>query len=271
MCRMLSFVSMRKGILDVLELIEALVKASERDPYLEAIASTSSHSDGWGCAIVYSKDGYENVLYYKTLRPIFEDTIGVKRVVNAIRESEYAMGIIHSRKASRGEPISVIDTHPFHEVSVEGSEFYLVHNGTIRKELLAKRESLPLNRSDTLVLTMYLSRYPVSEHFKVLREIACKELVKSALNLGVLVLNVKGGRYVLTSSYHVFEKEDPDREAYYKQYLVGGGEYYGVVSSTVIDYYLSSVSHEKIEQGSIGVLKVCEDRVTIDWIENLDQ
>lgn len=246
MCRMISFAATREGISNVTMLVEGLVESSREDPYSKPLTKDTSHGDGWGYAIAYERGGYLYLEHYKTLNPIFEDVHGVGKLLGTLNRSEKVWGVAHSRKASRNEPKSIIDTHPFHGVTIDGVEFYLAHNGTIKKDRMKGYREV-MERCDSLILTLYLSRILLEDFPEEFKKLACREYLKSALNLGLLILTFKNQPYVQTFTYNIFD--DEDRELYYRQYLVGDGSFYAVTSSTITDYYVTIFDKVEVPKG----------------------
>lgn len=238
MCRVLFFASLSPA--RVKELVSALREASRKDPYLEQVSRgrASSHSDGWGYTIYTEHGGRGFYHHYKTVKPIYEDPRGVEKLRRILEEAELAIGIIHARKAGRGQPVSSLDSHPFHANTPGGGELWLAHNGGVDKEAIIRDFGLPeglAERPDSLVLALGLAKSPGLE--EGLR-LAAEKYTLSAMNLGILVSGAGGGRpRLVVASYFAYKPEtDADRYNYYKLYRADMGDTVVFASSTLVDH-----------------------------------
>ncbi len=236
MCRVLFFASLNPA--RVKELVAALREASRRDPYLEQVSKgrVSSHSDGWGYTIYTERGGRGFYHHYKTVKPIYEDPRGVERLPGILEEAELAIGIIHTRKAGRGQPVSSLDSHPFHANTLGGGEIWLAHNGGVDKEAIIRDAGLPgrlAGRPDSLILTLGLARSPSLE--EGLRA-AAEKYTLSAMNLGILVAGKGRPRLVVTSYFGYRPETDAARYNYYKLYRAEMGDTVVFASSTLVDH-----------------------------------
>jgi len=106
LCRMIGFSYPESR--DIGDLVDHLKHMAEK-------GMKAPHSHGWG---IYVTDG-ENVFYYKTMTPVYED-VDV--------HLEMSLGILHARKASDNVPVTPLQLQPF--ISPDGVIF--CHNGTIK-------------------------------------------------------------------------------------------------------------------------------------------
>ena len=239
MCRMLIFAS-NDGYKEVLSTgIEMLVKASASDPYLAAVSkgAVEKHDDGWGYILV--ELGEESrVNYYRSIKPIFVDKEALTRLLEHIRESSSpVLGVIHSRKAGRKEPVTIIDTHPFHSLTSEGYDLWLAHNGGVDKENLARLVGMHrlTRRADSLVLAEFIASRGLDNLRESLSMAAANTL--SALNLGIMILEPDKARLIATSYYTYSLENDKARYDYYKLYMYKAEELVLYMSSTLVDHY----------------------------------
>ncbi|WP_048055235.1 class II glutamine amidotransferase [Pyrococcus sp. NA2] len=166
-------------------LVEALIKASENDPYKAARGKGSQHRDGWGYVLL-SKDGVE---HYKSRKPIFEDE-NAKELMKKL--PDFGVLLLHSRAASQGN-VNVFNAQPFSYASPHGYQLYFMHNGDLIKDLLLEGLKLPRERyaniSDSYLAGLYLSLFisAPSEKEIVERLTLLKSTVRTSLNTGGVI------------------------------------------------------------------------------------
>ncbi|HPQ92051.1 MAG TPA: class II glutamine amidotransferase, partial [Mesotoga prima] len=107
MCRMIAFKADKN--IDTNWILDILKGISEK-------GISSPHSDGWGYAVC--GEGRET---YNSSGAIFDSD---KRLPQS------RVGIIHSRKASKGYVVNLEHVHPFY-ATVRGRNYAFCHNGTI--------------------------------------------------------------------------------------------------------------------------------------------
>lgn len=143
MCRIMSlaFTSEKSNLVDLF--IDAFIKASRYDPYLERLSSEASHGDGWGIASISFQDNKPHVYYYKSADPVYTDTSekALKSIVNDLKKHDYSLVIIHARKASSSEPVGEKYSHPFY-IEVDGLKAWFIHNGSADKKILGDKLGL---------------------------------------------------------------------------------------------------------------------------------
>ena len=101
----------------------------------------SPHPDGWG---FFCKDSFGNILYNRSIVPIFDDDVPNFRASSCI---------IHARKASPGTSKGILSVHPF--LFTKGEKvFALAHNGSVKVE---KRDVLRMG-VDTELIVRVLSK-----------------------------------------------------------------------------------------------------------------
>ncbi len=229
MCRLVAFAATADGLPELAALVKALVRSAAHDPLLEALGvKHPSHGDGWGLAIAVLKGGAWRFHYMKFRNPIFRDSEGVRGLLRILSDSEgeVFMGVIHARKASKGEAVTWVDAHPHHAIVRDGTEIYVAHNGRVNKEALGG----PLRRSDTVSLALYLARNPpVSEG---LRKVIKSGYVESALSLGILIAGLGGAVRVASLNYVSPKVSSEARREYYAVKLLSGGRYFVATASS---------------------------------------
>lgn len=246
MCRIIGALGRYSKISEYyIDLVKGLIGASEYDPYSARAfgESDASHKDGWGRATVYVDINKTSLFIYKSLSPIFVD-----KPVDPLFRSEIlrssdpiVIDFIHARAASAGMPVNFLSVQPFEALTQSGSRLILIHNGSVDKDLLAKElrgkisESVIKRYSDTYLLTLYLAE-KIRDEFdpSILKE--SKEFVKTALNLGVILISNSKIEKIFGSYYkkEVLAQEYWD---YYRMYMAQLDEstiFYA--SSTIIDF-----------------------------------
>ncbi len=156
MCRLLAFALTEE--FDVGYLLKLLVNASKR----EILASFKQHDDGWGYAVALKEDEWR-LLSYKTRVPIWEDS-SISALERLLRRYSIALGLVHTRKASKNTPVDTFSAHPFSFTSNDGSLVFFAQNGGIDKvkayELLSNRVKVDLDSvSDTFIHAMLLREF----------------------------------------------------------------------------------------------------------------
>lgn len=160
MCRLLTAWLGKDG-LEKLELImEAFVKSSEHDRYLEKASGgkSLSHDDGWGIAAIGLVGGKPSIIQHRSIRPVFdtESLRMINLIVSRLKRYEEAVLLIHSRKASRSEPYGEEYLHPFITLLENGATWF-AHNGGADKLRLASLLGVyPWIRVDSELLGYFL-------------------------------------------------------------------------------------------------------------------
>jgi len=260
MCRLLFAAISREAVSTLIQLLDAYRKAVWSDPLLEKVYRGKSHCNGFGVVIALAIDGSWSIHYERfdaygcASNPCMVNLSALDVMLGRVRETIIGGGwdrlviMIHSRRASEGEPKGTLYAHPFH-YSVAGPngaiDLFFSHNGGVDKERLANALDVkgPLSiYSDSFLAGLYLSNMLAKGHDIVasLRSLSCFVKSSSALNLNILVLSSNGGQtrvkaYVVGLLGHA-AKNDPTRRAYYEPVLVEGRGLIGYVSSTVRDY-----------------------------------
>jgi len=260
MCRQLFTIISREAISTLIQLLNAYRKAVWYDPLLEKIRGVRSHCEGVGVVIASATNGSWRIYYERfDANEYAGDSCMVNlsaldAIIERVREIVVGGGwdrlvvMMHSRRASRGEPRGTLYAHPFH-YSVIGShgaiDLFFSHNGGVDKNQLANTLNIrgPLNvYSDSFLAGLFLSNM-LSKGYDITtatRRLSSFVKSTSALNLNILALSSDGVKtrvkaYVVGLLGHKAEK-DPNLRAYYEPILVRGRGLIGYVSSTVKDY-----------------------------------
>ncbi|NJF24426.1 class II glutamine amidotransferase [Thermococcus sp. Bubb.Bath] len=234
MCRVLFAVGNGE---EIAPLIDALVKASENDPYKEARGKGKAHRDGWGYALL-KKD---SLTHYRSSKPIFEDIEGVERLKDSL--NGFLAVIAHTRAASQGAK-NPFNAQPFAFSSRKGFSFWLYHNGDLNKSEIIKladfEEAHFEKASDSYAMGAYLCRklesFEVDEvlkHYSVLAKTA-----NTSLNTGTLFLTPSGRATGFVTAYskptYLLKRENWD---YVRQIVLRKENLFAMSSSTLELYH----------------------------------
>jgi predicted glutamine amidotransferase len=272
MCRLLLAAarSTKRAQKLILELLKAFLESTKYDPYLETLTdgASSCHCDGYGYVLALKKGGSWRIIYERfdaypsrdasdaNLKEFSQAVRSVESILKTTTWSSVVL-LLHSRKASRGEPRGTIMAHPYYGETITRPSglvgLYLAHNGSVYKDRIAPIAGVtPDSCTDSCVL-----------HRALLRRLAEGETVrnsidefvshiKSALNLGI-ILHRSEGRPTLSAiaaiawSRRIFEEKD--RRRYYRFYILQDKSVQAVFSSTLTLYLdnLHSVGLEEWE------------------------
>ncbi len=260
MCRVIYFYTEKNDKPILKDLLKSFIKASEEDPYLYSLTEKreKSHNDGWGYVLVTLGTEDPSIIHYKTKTPVFRDEKGLKQLMDLIEEDNgIVTGLIHSRKASKGNQTTLIDVHPYHETSIDGSELWLAHNGSIDKQKISDGNNL--ERSDSYYLLKHLSSFKKSDIPLELKRLAKTTTVKGGYNLGILAVSSYSTDLMITVYNPRYENK-----AYYnylKMYEIRGDNSLFVVSSTIHDYYRNyyeghAIDITEIENGKLIIVEI---------------
>lgn len=277
MCRFIAFAGLAPLVDSLLPCIDSFVRSAERDPLLRAISrrGAESHGDGWGYAVAgRGVGGSLSTGFYRSSAPVYRDPKGVESLKSMVLGLDTYMGVAHARLASRNEPLGVENAHPFMiEDPGRGFTLWLAHNGSVRKEELARElglGDLVSRRTDSFFLAHYIARELSSADpagiVRAIEAVVEKGFVKTALNLGILIAGDPGVFLVVTSLYPV---GDPGRERYYKVYMVCGERLFVAGSSTIFEVYTCGDPGEARElcNGCAVAAAVRDGRVSTELYE----
>ncbi|ASJ02666.1 hypothetical protein A3L09_05035 [Thermococcus profundus] len=234
MCRVLFAVGEGEKIKP---LLDALVKASENDPYKEARGKGKAHRDGWGYALLKK----ESVMHYRSSRPIFEDIEGVERLKDSLQG--FLAVIAHTRAASQGAK-NLFNVQPFAFSSRKGFSYWVYHNGDLNKAEVIKladfEETHFEGASDSYAMGAYLCRKldsferdEVLKHYSILAKTA-----NTSFNTGTLFLGPSGNAAGFVTAYskptYLLKRENWD---YVRQIVLRRENLFAVGSSTLELYH----------------------------------
>jgi len=290
MCRLFMSVFSGEELQLISNLIELFIKSSEEDPYLrELTGGRASHSDGWGMAALMVKGREVEGIYYRMGIPIYvrESKELIKMFISLLSAYETIYLLLHSRAASRNQPLGKEHAHPYME-NLSCGTLWFAHNGLLKKEELlnkVKGEHVTLlgyELTDSALASKYLAHMIESkvckgneELLKVVRdayiELRKYVIMRSALNTGLLMaIKLKP---LLIASYVVGEEVRLSklRSDYYKLYSIevlreGDRSAIIISSSTLIDHYLKSTERLRISPVKDEGLIVIEDPQKIKFI-----
>lgn len=222
---------------EIAPLLDAIVKASEHDPYKAKRGRGNQHKDGWGYVMVKGK----SVEHYRSLRPIFEDTQAVEALRSKL--TGFTVLMVHTRAASQGVK-SLFNVQPFAFSTRRGFAFWLLHNGDLDKERVMELGELDKrdleNASDTYAFATYLCRRlpspeleDVLEHYKTI-----KTTMKSLFNTITLFHDSRDSLSAfITASMSEEYAKNPLNYDYGKLLLLEREGFFAVVSSTLELYH----------------------------------
>ncbi len=191
MCRLiLGIATSPEAIEKLSEALWNFYRAAELDLKLEMVIReyvnppptfSPSHCDGYGYVALIWKRGriqpislYEKFDAYSSKHDVLDRNIcrenlvalrcAVETLNSRLALAEKAVVLFHARKASRGQPRGTKHAHPYQAVldTVYGPlELFLAHNGSVRREEIAKLLGLYpyTNYTDSYLLLQLVSRY----------------------------------------------------------------------------------------------------------------
>lgn len=258
MCRILAALLTRPSTELINSLFEAFINASKHDPYLLAVTRgvAKSHSDGWGIVAVGEIDGVLSVVEYKSLYPVFSKAVSeiIETIKNRLSMFKEVYLLIHSRKASRGEPYGTDYLHPFLRLSERGALWFAHNGGADKKELAALLGVHYWINVDSGLLGHYLmsrimecyeSNGDLDECVKT-SYIEARRYVRGLYNTGLL--GVLDGKPVLYASHAVYGG-DPELDNYGKLVFYRLESGLIVASITFKEYFITGVSHTTLRPG----------------------
>ncbi len=257
-------------------LVDLLVKASKYDHRLHDLyaclnrSDEPSHPHGYGyfIALTYG-DVIEHMYYNRSHKPIYLDKHGVYMAKYILDHWEHDVyGLLHTRKASTGEPIGILHTHPF--MVRDGVRLaVLVHNGSFDKARLCMaigiNESICNSISDSYVATLYIGYRlrDVGDPINVLSELLDEYVGYDKASIVGLAYIVEG-RIKLYYGVNIrYDCHSPCGEMYrryYEPYIIRYRDCIALVSSTIHDLlvtntsYRESITVHKLPYNTIGEL-----------------
>jgi len=249
---------------DVAPLLDALVKASENDPYKEKRGKERQHRDGWGYVLL--KDG--SVRHYRSMKPVFEDTEAVESLRDELKG--FVTLMVHARAASQGVK-SLFNVQPFAFSSRHGFTFWLIHNGDLDKSRiigLADLDEKELeNASDTYAFATYLCRKLQNPslsnllvHYRTI-----EETTKSLFNT-VTLFHRSAGDFMAFITARMSDEymENPLNYDYGKLLVLQKEKLFAVVSSTLELYH--PAEYEVAPNETAFFVRIREDAFEVETV-----
>ncbi|NJD99604.1 class II glutamine amidotransferase [Thermococcus sp. LS1] len=261
MCRILFAAGDGK---EIIPLVDAIVKASENDPYKERRGRGRQHRDGWGYVLL--KDG--SVRHYRSIKPIFEDFKAVKSLKTEL--GGFSVLMIHTRAASQGVK-NLFNVQPFAFSTRRGFNFWLLHNGDLDKakivELAELDEKDLRNASDSYTFATYLCRRLPSPkledllvHYRII-----EETTKSVFNTMTLFQSSEGDFSAFITAKMVDKLlQKPEYYDYSKLLLLREENLFAVASSTLELYH--KAHYEIIPNETAFYVKILEENVEVETV-----
>ena len=267
MCRMLVVVSSGRNAGRDLRrrLYDSLRRAARYDPYSMALfgEGEESHRDGWGFfAAKIGEKGVESYTVYRTLRPIFEDDV----VSPYLGYEGPLVEMLHARAASTGMPVNVFSVHPVEAQSPEGHRLFLIHNGSVDKERLARAVRASGGEKSLYNDSYFLARFLASR----VEDLASGSLIeeaasytKTAMNIAAFLLSPDES-LLIVGSYYKLPDKPKERRGYYKFHVGRAGNDVIYASSTIVDYYDPApglIEWAEIPNGGFDIYKISGGRI----------
>lgn len=237
MCRLVGF-KLSKNIGDLREILDSLVSVSRYDPLLPGKV-VGGHDDGWGLSIY--DQGLGGVLYYKSSEPLYSQIRVLERLIRSLKCP--CKGIIHVRRAGKGEPLGLVHAHPFIS-NTDGLILALAHNGSVDKRIIAEELGYKgdLDKvSDTymyfkLLVKEYVEHGNIVEAIRnTINVLLRKKAVRSSINSLILFVNDSMSNVYVVEDWEHF---NGDKRKYYSIGYLCKGDLVVATSSTVYDLLL---------------------------------
>lgn len=203
-------------------------------------SSCEGHSDGWGYVLIGILEGGEEVVdYYRSTRPVYEDTYALSKLKESTRGIAFGVLVAHSRRRAEGS-IRIGNTHPLH-YSWRYFDMWIAHNGVVDAEAIARDLGLP--RAEDTTDTYYLGEFvyrsigdlSLNEIVKKLRE--ASKYTKTAMNTSILFYTRGRAIFVVTSYLNPGRLGSPKVIDYYKLYLLQSPGTSVALSSSILKYF----------------------------------
>jgi glutamine amidotransferase len=269
MCRILVIMGSSDRLLGVRpQLVQALIRSSERDPHGYSLFGQGefSHRDGWGFVrAVVSGEAVAGLYVGKSLKPFYEDDDARRLAEEAIPSGVAVAEMIHVRAASRGMPINIFSTHPAEAITGDGYRLFLIHNGTVDKKAILNRLGINPGSpyaeiyNDTFFLAQLMARTMDRDIDERVFEEAAR-YVKTALNIGLILVKDREIQVGVGSLY----RGDTRERNYYRLYRSSiDGEAYIYSSSTLMDFYKPAGIDklEEIPNGNFEAFRISGNKV----------
>ncbi|MCE4600001.1 MAG: class II glutamine amidotransferase [Desulfurococcales archaeon] len=272
MCRVLFARAQDEGVNTLGSLIHLHYKASAEDPLLaELTGGDGRHCHGFGAALLVDQGRGWELHYYRydayDYTRDYEDSCRLnlemlqeysRRLAEVVTKARRVLLLLHSRRASRGMPRGVLNTHPFNAgIAREKSygELYLAHNGSVLADAVAEELGLdPKSYTDSHLITLWIARR-IREGAGLLEAVEeGARFVKRAYVIGSLLVGL-GGEPLLAYAGVLARGLDDARKRYYTPYLAYGEGLRALVSPTIKMYAEEAgLEVEYEDAGGVGLL-----------------
>ncbi len=203
-------------------------------------SSCEGHSDGWGYVFIgILESGEEVVDYYRSTRPVYEDTYALSRLKESTRGIAFEVLIAHSRRRAEGS-VRIGNTHPLY-YSWRDFDMWIAHNGVVDADAIARDLGFPraADTTDTYYLGEFvyrsISSLSLNEILKKLRE--ASKYTKTAMNTSILFYTRGKVILVVTSYLNPGRLGNPKVTDYYRLYLLQSPSTSAVLSSSILKYF----------------------------------
>lgn len=246
--------------------------ASQHDVVMERYRrGRRSHNHGWGLLYVERRFEEFSLCHHRSSLPLRSTELA--RVLRGLvgEGLDWGLLVLHSRLTG-GEPINVLNSHPFHAALEGGGHLWLAHNGSVDKAALANElglAQLQERYADSYFLTHWVARgmdEPTPEALlRSLRKIVERGLVKTALNIAAVVLGEQGSvgavalNYVAPGASHLGD--------YYRLHELSPAPGATLVASSTVAYYmrkLTGAEGRPLANGEAVVVKAQGDEVAVE-------
>ncbi len=227
--------------------------------------TSPNHCDGLGYVmyspITFKFMKYDAIDHPKPTYSVCEDNLKVLDLVVSKLGMElrrvagvgtYAFLLLHTRRASKGEPRGTLHAHPYivSSLSNEGPiTYFFMHNGGINKDSMIKSLNLNLEPSSltdsNLIAHTLLNNWDGEDLNEFIKQfINVTKFVKSALITATLVIKPSKTKLIATS--YLRKDLSSYRRRYYRTYLVIGEEYIAIASSTIYDMVKDIITPKEV-------------------------
>jgi len=244
MCRIAIYIGSKEKFGEIYKpVIDSFREVSRYDWIFERYSGEKSHSDGWGFL------GYNieksSVSHYRSMTPFYEDDLDILDGWLESVDGDIVF-LLHVRAGSPNMAKNIFSVHPIYIESPSGSQIYLIHNGTLYKEALARLIGEDVNSprykiyNDTYYVGRLIADMKVFSSAKlqnILEILRQPKYLYSAFNFGLLWLSEKTNFLIVGPLY----RRDKGSQLidYYRLYKVEEEGY---------DLYISSTNREWLEK-----------------------
>ncbi len=212
------------------QIMDGLRRASNSDPLLGG----KSHSHGWGYVLLQDDRIYE----YHSYKPIYLDRRGYDKLLETIRDSEeYSMGIIHSRRASRNNPLGLLHTYPYHYMVENGIDLWLAFNGSMKTYGETSRTDAYILGRELVEKCRHHSGLDgfikcIVEEYRGLRD----RIVSGGILLSMITQSIDDRIDSAIILHPIYKTSRRSLKEYYRYYLLKRNDLEAIMSSSIVHY-----------------------------------